>query len=244
MEPRENEDLRKALRDAAGGSAGSRGRRIYTALVKSKLHLQTSGPPEADGRVGFVAIRSPDGRTGLAAFTDIQSARVWKSEKGTHWAQVNATWLFEMALGAGFDVIVLNPPGPGMWEVERDEFEALSQGQVPDSEPRQDQLIRVEIAAPKQPIPAETLSYLKGTLSQRPEISAAYFVTIALGSRKPALCLALRLELPSESWTDFIQGLSELSDVPGLPDGFNVSPLSDEMLPGAEKFGLVVLRRA
>lgn len=243
QKPPENPELVKALLNLDGGSAQTRRSRVLQALLKSQLILVASGPPSEGGPgVALVAMRTKDGRNVLPVFSHTRAMRSCKPD-AAYCVTVPPQWVFKTAIERGFDLVVIDPGG-AEWEIQPPEYEDLSEGRIPAWEPPRQTAVRCEISAPGTLIPEETISYLKKKLSSRPEIRSCWLFSLALGTEPTKLCLGLRLGLPAEQWGAFIIGLGDLASTPGIDEPFNVGPISDEMLPGVEKFGLLVFKRA
>jgi len=242
--PPENPELVQALLNLEGGSDRARRSRVLGAILKAELILVASGPPDPEkegGGVALVAMRTKDGLNVLPVFSHTRALRSCKPDTA-YCVTVPAIWVFKTAIERGFDLVVIDPGG-SEWEIQPPEYEDLSKGRLPAWEPPRATAVRCEISPPGLLIDADALSYVREALYPMPEITACWFFSLALGAEPPRLCLGLRLGLPAEGWREYISKLPSLGTVHGLAEPFSLGPVSDEMLPGVERFGLLVFRK-
>jgi hypothetical protein len=242
--PPENPELVRALLNLEGGAAMARRSRVLGAVLKAELILVASGPPDPkqeSGGVALVAMRTKDGRNVLPVFSHTRAMRACKPD-ANYCVTVPAPWVFKTAIERGFDLVVIDPGG-SEWEIQPPEYEDLSKGRLPAWEPPRETAVRCEISPPGVLIAEEALSHVREVLHLMPEIKACWFFSLALGAEPPRLCLGLRLDLSDAQWREYISKLPGLGAVPGLEEPFSIRPVSDEMLAGVERFGLLVFKK-
>ncbi|MFA6317173.1 MAG: SseB family protein [Elusimicrobiota bacterium] len=235
-----NEPLTLALHEAMGGSGEGKRTAVYEALLRSQLFVVTAGPPE-DGSLSMVAMRDPQGRPVMPAFTNRKTMTAWKSD-AAYSAAVPAQGLFKSALEGGFEALVIDPGAAG-WVVPKAQFKALSRGELPPPPVVEQKLVRFTIAKPEA-VPEELLAYASEHLKAFPEIQAAWFFMAAFSGESMKLCLGLRLNMPPTHWTPFLKWLS--AKVPPLPEAMKdvqFGPVPDEIFAVVEKCGVAAFKK-
>lgn len=237
---KDNQPLQQALIAALGGAEQSARTRVYEALVGSRLLVICAGPPEGE-KMSMIAMHDPEGRPVLPVFTTRQALSAWKADAQYH-AAVPAPGLFNAALAAGFEAVVIDPGASG-WVVPKAQFDDLAEGRIPEPPPIDQKLVRFEVAAPGA-VAEELLVYVREKLLPFPQIVGAYFFLGAFSGSAMKLCLGLRLSVPPEHWTSYLQWLSQ--QVPPAPEAMNdvqYGPVPDEMLEAVEKCAVVVFKK-
>lgn len=237
---KDNQPLQQALIAALGGADQSARTRVYEALVGSRLLVVCAGPPEGD-KMSMIAMQDPEGRPVLPVFTTRQALSAWKADAQYH-AAVPAPGLFNTAIIAGFEAVVIDPGSSG-WVVPQEQFADLAEGRIPEPPPIDQKLVRFEVAAPGE-IAEDVLAYVRKNLLPFPQIVGAYFFLGAFSGTPMKLCLGLRLSVPPEHWTSYLQWLSQ--QVPPAPEGLSevqYGPVPDEMLAAVEKCALVAFKK-
>lgn len=243
--PADNTELAALLVNAqGGGDQGLRGR-IFAAVLKATLLVETTRDPESPGGLGLVGVQSSDGRKGIPAFTTRDALLRFKPG-AAYIAAIPAKGFFGMAVQAGVDAVLLDLPAPG-WEIGREEIAELAEGRVPTSQPAVTQrMVRVQLAAPRPEPPAAELAALKAALEPHAELLAAYVLTLVMAGDAPRLCVGVALRGGPRSYDDVCTLLNERGLT--LPDTLGGSeyvtgPLDAAMLEGARKLGVKVFDR-
>lgn len=132
-------DLAQVLDAYAAGSAGLT--EVVAALAPTRVlvpvlaELEVEGVVEHDGHAhtvdkeasaGIVALRTPDGRTALPAFTGVAAMTRWRPDARPVPTQVPRAAL--SAVSEGWEVMVLDPGGPVTVALPRTAVYALAQG--------------------------------------------------------------------------------------------------------------------
>lgn len=225
-------------RAAGGGDPGLHGR-ICAEVLRSKLLVETAPSEDGSDGPGLVMLRGEDGRVGLPVFSGLEALKRWKPDCDMV-AAIPAVGLFETALRAGVDAVILDVPVPA-WEFGAEEIAAFAAGRIPPPPVPEETMVRVEVSAP-QAVPAQgQLAALRAALEPHPEILAAYLFSVTLPGRERALCLGLLLAGGPESFDEVSRTASERGMA--LPDTiaglkYSTPPLEPGLLDGARKYGL------
>ena len=263
-------EFESALREAAAGSDQAR-RRVYELLAQASLHVETAGPPDILRGGLTLATRTRAGSIEMAVFTSLERALAWNPRADIYRAHAPASWIFSEAQRLGCTAVWINPPEceirradfpalaqrlvPGLSPVIAPSLPAARAAPAPAPAPVSEPSKPVpapappaaprngapKMSAPRGLIPGEARTYLAIVLKSVKEISAAYFFDLTMPGEPRMLCLGLRIDLPPAERDEFLEGIEQLADIPGLLNGVAACPLNDEMLATARKVGVPIL---
>ncbi|TPW19352.1 MAG: hypothetical protein FD126_2770, partial [Elusimicrobia bacterium] len=127
--PPETTPLTDLLARAAGGGDPGLHGRICAEVLRSKLLVETAPSNDGSEGPGLVMLRGEDGRVGLPVFSGLEALKRWKPDCDMV-AAIPAVGLFETALRAGVDAVILDVPVPA-WEFGAEEIAAFAAGRIP-----------------------------------------------------------------------------------------------------------------
>ncbi len=181
-----NADLNEAMEAIARRDSPERRQALYQALLKSVLIVPTPDSPDdraetildENEELTFLTFEDDHGDTVLIAFADESAALKWEPE-GLSYVGLRGPDLLLIAMENEVGELVLNPAGPNTLLMQRDEIEALAQGEITFSAAAPGRPsppgMTVLIGPPEEMPPKDWQSALREVLRQYPSVEAAYF---------------------------------------------------------------------
>lgn len=112
--------------DRAAVVAALAGTRVLVPILAHELVGDPVFGDDREAQTGVVAVRTPDGRTGLPVFTSVAALAAWRPDARPVPSAVDRAAL--SALAEGWQVLVLDPGGPVPVRLPRPAVVALAQG--------------------------------------------------------------------------------------------------------------------
>lgn len=253
--------LEEAVCQAVAGSVQAR-RRLYELLAQESLYVDAFHSSEPGGAV-VLSTTTRSGKLEMAVFSSMDCALACNPDADAYRVYAPAIWLFSEAQRLGCAKVWIDLP---QCEIQSTDFAALSKGLVPGDLPNSVPVQAESRPAPAPPpfvprtpapppppedgpailapsgrVPGEAQAYLERALRAISKITAAYFFDLVMPGEAPLLCLGLRIDLPSSEWNAFVDAAVQFDEIPGLPNGVAVYPLSEEMFETAREVGIKVL---
>src|SRR5687767_1537295 len=186
--PTDNNALTTAMSRFAGQGDADSLREVCRQVLAARLFVEIAPPAAGQPGTRFVALRSDDGRTGVAAFTDRAAFERWKPGKDAHVAEMGAVDLLKIVHGGGHHVLVLNAGSEPCWEIGREDMASLIAKRVDDVVNRASaaQETTQVTMHPVGIVPAPTaLEWFAKTLQGERKVDAVWAFRAAFGDAEP-----------------------------------------------------------
>ncbi|MFT3784620.1 MAG: enhanced serine sensitivity protein SseB C-terminal domain-containing protein [Tepidisphaeraceae bacterium] len=258
--------LLQAINAVVAGDSPATRTQVYVQLLQTDLFLLLGDAPEGstplpNGEVtlqqgqpiALLTIAAPDGKGSfLPAFTDVERTQRAIPDGNARYVRLNARAVFQLLLQNQDQGVVINPGQPPSGVITRAEAELLAQGVVPQFDEngrlmgQTDQQVKVMLAKPKDPPPAEFVAAVRQAASEQPLVQEAHIFMAAIGEQPPKVMIGLLLDeaiTQDELHAAFnAVGMQAQNNRGGL-EGFDMLPLQAQMLDAVKQLDGLIYRR-